>query len=163
MEPLEQVATEESVAEPQGAVRKDLRAAAIGFAAVSALGVVICVAYLSVRAANAPGVKAAQTQAEPAAVTTPAKQATAAVAPKQAKPGAGPRPGESYLQVGAIAPEALKGFLEALEAKGFHPLVAPGPDDGTRRVLIGPLHGDELTSDAAKLTAAGFEWFRRDY
>jgi len=75
-----------------------------------------------------------------------------------------PSAGQVYLQVLAVAKPEADVLAEVLVKKGFHALVAPGPNDKVYRVLVGPAKD---VSDAAKLKgylqAAGFKPFIKKY
>jgi cell division septation protein DedD len=75
-----------------------------------------------------------------------------------------PSVGQVYLQVLAVAKPEADVLAEVLVKKGFHALVAPGPNDKVYRVLVGPAKD---ASDAAKLKgdleAAGFKPFIKKY
>jgi cell division protein FtsN len=75
-----------------------------------------------------------------------------------------PSVGQVYLQVLAVAKPEADVLAEVLVKKGFHALVAPGPNDKVYRVLVGPAKD---AGDAAKLkgdlVAAGFKPFIKKY
>jgi len=71
--------------------------------------------------------------------------------------------GQTFLQVGALEPGAVTGFLERLSRQGFQARTAEGPDDKTVRLLIGPLSPAALAETESRLTAAGFVSFPRSY
>ncbi len=74
-----------------------------------------------------------------------------------------PQPGAAYIQVGAFAQPYVGGWVSVLEGRGFHPIVADGPNDVIRRVLIGPLAPSQVTEVEAKLRQAGIEHFEKVY
>lgn len=59
-----------------------------------------------------------------------------------------PHSGDTYVQVGAYSPNYTPSFLQVLEKRGFHPVVAPGPAADVYRVLIGPF-GDHTAMKSA--------------
>jgi cell division protein FtsN len=75
-----------------------------------------------------------------------------------------PQVGQTYLQVLAVAKPEADVLAEVLAKKGFHALVAPGPNDSVFRVLVGPAKD---SADAVKLKsdleAAGFKPFIKKY
>jgi cell division septation protein DedD len=92
--------------------------------------------------------------------------------PDAAKPGAGqpsaageatkitqPQPGQLFVQVSSMLaqPEA-EILVEVLGKKGFRAIIAPGPNEGRYRVLVGPVTD---TNDAGRVKAdleqAGFK------
>ena len=129
------------------------------FAGTMALGLVLATLYVGARIVTSR--KSVNSTRPVAKVATPAVQAPEAARPvtatvPQSKPGkqpdsstlpvhrnVTPRPGEKYVQVAAFGPKALESYLRALESKGLHPLVAPGPADGIHRILIGPYTNQE--------------------
>jgi cell division septation protein DedD len=94
--------------------------------------------------------------------TQPAQQPEAA-APETAKPAAAeqpaapePQPGESYLQVAAIARRDAEILVDTLRKKGFPTMLATGPNE-LFRVLVGPYKDrDSLGKAKTELEAAGF-------
>lgn len=75
-----------------------------------------------------------------------------------------PQIGQTYLQVLAVAKPEAEVLAEVLAKKGFHALVAPGPNDKVFRVLVGPAKD---ATDAGRLKsgleAAGFKPFVKKY
>ena len=69
-----------------------------------------------------------------------------------------PIPGEIYIQVLAVAKPEAEVLVDVLAKKGFHALVAAGPNDKIYRVLVGPAKD---AADAGKLKGdleqAGFK------
>jgi cell division septation protein DedD len=70
-----------------------------------------------------------------------------------------PQPGQTYVQVSSMLaqPEA-EILVEVLGKKGFRAIIAPGPNEGRYRVLVGPVAD---SSDAGRVKAdleqAGFK------
>ena len=54
-----------------------------------------------------------------------------------------PQPGERYLQVSATTAEAARKLVAQLRQDNFLAGIAPGPNDGTVRVLVGPFADQE--------------------
>jgi len=73
-----------------------------------------------------------------------------------------PAPG-SYLQVAAPKKTAAGGVVESLKNKGITALLAPGPNEDTVRVLVGPLDAASAGKTKADLEAAGFKPFPKKY
>ena len=102
--------------------------------------------------------------AKPVAVPAPAKKVVIgpAVAESEQMPpvkrysGAmiEPKPGQTYLQIGAYGPTFTHAFVEELRGKGFQPVVAQGPAAGVYRVMIGPLNRDSLKLAQAQVEQA---------
>jgi hypothetical protein len=73
-----------------------------------------------------------------------------------------PKPNELYLQLAALGPKALDRYLPEVQA--LHPLVAPGPDATTFRVLIGPFPDwQTLGKQEKELEAKGMQVMPRRY
>ncbi|HTM51556.1 MAG TPA: hypothetical protein VL285_22830 [Bryobacteraceae bacterium] len=88
----------------------------------------------------------------------PAKVETVAVRSGVAEPPAG-----SYLQVAAPKRAAAEGVVESLRNKGIAALLAPGPNEETVRVLVGPLDSSTIGKMRLDLEAAGFKPFPKKY
>jgi hypothetical protein len=73
-----------------------------------------------------------------------------------------PPPG-SYLQVAAPKRTAAGGVVESLKNKGIVAVLAPGPNEDTVRVLVGPLDTSTLGKMRADLESAGFKPFAKRY
>jgi len=123
-------------------------------------------------AATAPG----PTVAPPKAVTQPARKPAPPPAetakrpappPKPAAAGgiSEPPPGQIFWQVAATSRDEAQLLLNVLGKRGFKGRLAPVPGrPELYRVLVGPLAGsEELTRTKARLEAAGFKPFRRQY
>ena len=109
---------------------------------------------------------------EPAPTTThaeqrpaPAAEKPSPVAPAKPKPTAvgpaafngEPSSGEYWQVVATSRPDA-EIIAEALNKKGFHAQVSPGPREGVFRVLVGPFHDSAAQAQTrTKLEAAGFK------
>jgi cell division septation protein DedD len=113
-----------------------------------------------------PAPPAATEEAKPAA---PAPKPAAAepltlVAPDDGVPMIAPKPGDIYIQVGALDHEATRRFVQHLRNENLDPHVAPGPKPELMRVLIGPFENrDALNEKKAQLEAEGMDTFVRQY
>jgi hypothetical protein len=75
-----------------------------------------------------------------------------------------PQARERYLQLAALGPTYTDKYLPQLRAKGFNPVVAPGPTDGIYRIIIGPFPDQlALAKQRDVLEAAGIQTFERVY
>ena len=75
-----------------------------------------------------------------------------------------PQPGQTFLQVSAVAKAEAEILTELLLKKGFRAIVAPGPSDKVYRVLVGPARDTaELGKTKADLEEAGFKSIIRKY
>jgi cell division septation protein DedD len=84
----------------------------------------------------------------------------------EALPMIEPHPGDRYLQVGALDPDAkdTRRFVERLRNEGLDPHVAQGPTPVLMRVLIGPFtKSDALNEKKAQIESEGLDTFVRDY
>lgn len=83
--------------------------------------------------------------------------------PRAASPGVSePAPG-SYLQVAAPKRTAADGVVESLKNKGIAAILAPGPNEDTVRVLVGPLDSATIGKMRVDLESAGFKPFAKKY
>ena len=73
-----------------------------------------------------------------------------------------PAPG-SYLQVAAPKRTAADGVVESLKNKGIAAVLAPGPNEDTVRVLVGPLDSATIGKMRLDLESAGFKPFAKKY
>jgi hypothetical protein len=73
-----------------------------------------------------------------------------------------PTPG-SYLQVAAPKRTAAEGVVESLKNKGIVAVLAPGPNEDTVRVLVGPLDSSSIGKMRVDLEGAGFKPFPKKY
>ena len=73
-----------------------------------------------------------------------------------------PAPG-SYLQVAAPKRTAADGVVESLKNKGIAAVLAPGPNEETVRVLVGPLDSATIGRIRMDLEGAGFKPFPKKY
>jgi cell division septation protein DedD len=97
--------------------------------------------------------------------------ATGSVLPEKAavRTGLGPaepapKPGEIYLQIGAVERGFAEIVVAGLRSRGYASVLAPSPSDKIFRVLIGPLQdGEAVTRTKAELEAAGLNFFARRY
>ncbi len=85
--------------------------------------------------------------------------------PRPAKPmKVNPRPGETYLQLAAMGPRAMDGYLEELAAQGIFPSIGPGPSETIYRVLMGPYtKRSELEKVQSTLEGQGIRTIVRKY
>jgi hypothetical protein len=90
------------------------------------------------------------------------KPAELAPAPVETTGTPAPAPG-SYLQVAAPKRAAAGGVVESLRNKGITAVLAPGPDEDTVRVLVGPLDAANIGKMRADLESAGFKPFAKRY
>jgi SPOR domain len=74
-----------------------------------------------------------------------------------------PKPGDAYLQVGAMGSPYAERWVGVLEQHGYHPLVAEGPNNEIYRVLLGPFGAAEVQDVETKLRQAGIEHFEKVY
>ena len=73
-----------------------------------------------------------------------------------------PAPG-IYLQVAAPRRTAAEGVIESLKNKGTTAVLAPGPNEDTVRVLVGPLEKANVGKVRLELESAGFKPFVKNY
>ena len=78
-------------------------------------------------------------------------------APRETPATVEPRPGQTFLQVAAVAQPQAGAVVETLKAKGFPARLTAGPNSTIFRVLVGP-YSDAATLGKAKadLENAGF-------
>ena len=154
-------------------------------AARNGSGKAIIVERPSTASQPAPSNAAANPAQEPSAApaeTKPAAEATtthpAQPAAVPAKPSPSPKPAEppkpqpsapvarvtgepapgDYWQVVATSRPDAEIISEALNKKGFHALVAPGPREAIFRVLVGPMKDSAASAQTrADLEASGFK------
>ena len=101
---------------------------------------------------------AAAPTGEPAAAESRPAEAVAPVVLAQ------PQPGQMFLQVSAVARAEADILVDLLTKKGFHAMVAPGPNENLYRVLVGPAKDTtELGKTKSDLEAAGFKSIVRKY
>jgi hypothetical protein len=107
--------------------------------------------------------------------TPPTEQATA-TQPATAPPEA-PRPVETrrvetgssepapgrYLQVAAPKRTAADAVVESLRNRGIRAVLAPGPNEDTVRILVGPLDPANVGKMRVDLESAGFKPFPKNY
>jgi hypothetical protein len=106
--------------------------------------------------------------------TAPAESPSPATTPKAeekrsapASPVAGstisePAPG-TYLQVLAPKRTAADGVIDSLKSKGIAAVLAPGPNEESVRILVGPLEPASMGKMRADLESAGFKPFAKKY
>jgi cell division septation protein DedD len=73
-----------------------------------------------------------------------------------------PVPG-SYLQVLAPKRSAADGVVDSLKSKGITAVLAPGPNEDSVRILVGPLDSSSMGKMRADLESAGFKPFAKKY
>jgi len=75
-----------------------------------------------------------------------------------------PHHGEKYWQIAAYGQRSLNDYLKVLAARGFQPLVAPGPSESIYRVFIGPFpNNDALEQAHRSIQGMGIEPILRSY
>ena len=102
--------------------------------------------------------KAAEKKAPPEKKAAPEKKVAVRETPPAAVPAAiEPRPGQTFLQVVAVAQPQASAVVDTLKAKGFPARLIPGPNSTIFRVVVGP-YGDAASLGKAKaeLENAGF-------
>jgi hypothetical protein len=108
---------------------------------------------------------------EPATGTRPATAPPVTPQPSvtrrtEARPSASevsePVPGV-YLQVAAPKRSAAAGVVESLKNKSITAVLAPGPNEETVRVLVGPLDSASVGKMKMDLESAGFKPFTKKY
>jgi cell division septation protein DedD len=114
-----------------------------------------------------PASKSAETEK-----TADDRQGTAGAA--EAKPESGddmpgpamidPKPGQTFMQVSAVARPEAELLVEVLTNKGFRAAMAPGPSETLFRVLVGPAATDaDLAKLKTDLEQSGFRPIPRRY
>jgi len=83
---------------------------------------------------------------------------TSASASEVSEPGPG-----VYLQVAAPKRSAAAGVVESLKNKSITAVLAPGPNEETVRVLVGPLDSASIGKMKMDLESAGFKPFTKKY
>jgi hypothetical protein len=73
-----------------------------------------------------------------------------------------PAPG-TYLQVAAPKRAAAGGVVDSLKNKSITAVLAPGPNEETVRVLVGPLDASSVGKMKMDLESAGFKPFPKKY
>jgi cell division protein FtsN len=70
-----------------------------------------------------------------------------------------PEPGQMFVQVSSMLAQAEADIMvDVLAKKGFHSVMAPGPNEGKYRVLVGPVRdAPEASKTKAELEQAGFK------
>jgi len=114
----------------------------------------------------------------PVVVPQPAPQPEPAVKPERARASeaapasdpaperplfADPKPGQLYLQLGAVEKGIAIIMADGLRKHGFDAFVGPGPNDHIFRVLVGPLDGDGYKKAKGEVDALGLSTFARRY
>jgi hypothetical protein len=67
------------------------------------------------------------------------------------------------LQVSAPKRTAADAVIESLKNKGIMAVLAPGPNEDTVRVLVGPLDSASIGKMRVDLEGAGFKPFAKKY
>ena len=67
------------------------------------------------------------------------------------------------MQVSAPKRAAADGVVESLRNKGIAAVLAPGPNEETVRVLVGPLDAASIGKMRMDLESAGFKPFPKKY
>ena len=170
--------TPETPADP---AKKQAKRVFIGFAAIITIALAIAGWYVGGRIFAADKVHAAGI-AKPVSsapvvsvpVAAPVVQQPVAVpVVEKAKPSAtpdaawntvNPQPGDLYLQLAAMGPNSTNEYLKALDTKGIHPQIAPGPTENLHRLVIGPYQDKAaLEKEQQELQTAGIEFMARRY
>jgi hypothetical protein len=113
------------------------------------------------RAANKG--EAAPSEATGTRPATAPPEAPRQVETRQIASGSGePVPGR-YLQVAAPKRTAADAVVESLRNKGIAAVLAPGPNEETVRVLVGPLDPSGVGKMRVDLESAGFKPFVKNY
>lgn len=108
---------------------------------------------------------------EPEGGTKPATAPAEAPRPAERKPPevrapasdiSEPAPG-TYLQVAAPKRTAAGGIVDSLKNKSITAVLAPGPNEETVRILVGPLDPAVLGKTRSDLESAGFKPFLKKY
>jgi len=73
-----------------------------------------------------------------------------------------PVPG-TYLQVAAPKRTAAAGIVDSLRNREITAVLAPGPNEETVRVLVGPLEPSSVSKMKMDLESAGFKPFVKKY
>jgi len=114
-------------------------------------------------AAQAPEKRAVATPTKDNAVA-PAKVAIEKASREFRRRDVNPRPGERYWQIAAYGQRCLGDYLKVLAARGFQPLVAPGPSENIFRVFVGPFASTEALEQAHRsIQSIGIEPILRSY
>jgi hypothetical protein len=112
---------------------------------------------------EAPRQPASAEAADPQAATTTQPATAPPESPSPVTAGrTEPAPGR-YLQVAAPRRTAAGGVIESLKNKGIAAVLAPGPDEETVRVLVGPLQPADVGKMRSDLESAGFKPFVKNY
>lgn len=94
--------------------------------------------------------------------TAPA-EAPRRVEPARVEAGTAAPASGIYLQVAAPRRTAAEGVIESLKNKGKTAVLAPGPNEDTVRVLVGPLDKADVGKVRLELEDAGFKPFVKNY
>jgi hypothetical protein len=89
---------------------------------------------------------------------------TPALSPDEPLPTITPKPGERYIQVGALDVKLTRRYIPQLREAKLDPHIAEGPTPDLLRILLGPFHNhDALTAAQRQLDSAGIPNFVREY
>lgn len=105
--------------------------------------------------------KGTQPATAPAEAPRPAERKTPEIR-ESGSDVAEPAPG-TYLQVAAPKRTAAGGIVDSLKNKSFTAVLAPGPNEETVRILVGPLDPAILGKTRSDLESAGFKPFPKKY
>ena len=153
--------------------------ASILFVAIVAVAVLCTFAYIAGRAISARGVRQPPVvrvivpPIPPPVLAKPAESSKPAETPQASRPAypsfgsttaPAPRPGEVYLQIGAVERGFAEVLVVGLRAKGFPSVMTPSSSEKIFRVLIGPLNDPAAYARAkTEVEAAGLNFFPRRY
>jgi cell division septation protein DedD len=110
----------------------------------------------------------ASNEQQPASAQPETRASTPAPAPKPieipAVSATQPEAGRTYLQVVSVAKPQAEALAEVLAKRGFRAFVAPGPDERTFRVLVGPAADlSDVGKLKSELEAVGMKPFVKKY
>lgn len=175
MPDLQPAALEQSASSPEEVefVLGQRQVASVLFVAIVVLVILCTLAYIAGRGA---GSRAAP-QAAAIRVTVPPPpppilpkpvEAPRAAPPANLSFGAtnapAPRPGDVYLQIGAVERGFAEVLVIGLRAKGYPSVMTPSSGEKIFRVLIGPLNDPAAYARAkSEMEAAGLNFFPRRY
>jgi cell division septation protein DedD len=121
--------------------------------------------YVRTDAPSAMPDKRPQTDtATPAQSARSPETAASMTAQRTTVPVTEPEPGQTFLQVSAVARPEAEILVQTLAKRGFRALLAPGPDDAKYRVLVGPAQdAAAIAKLRSELEQAGFRPFPKKY
>jgi cell division protein FtsN len=153
---------------PADSAKKQAKRVFIGFAATITIGLGLAGWYVGGRIYAAEKVHpVAIAKAVPVAAVVEPVAIPVAIPVEKSKPvwnAVEPQSGELYLQLATMGPNSTNEYLKALDAKGVHPRLAPGPSETLHRLLLGP-YPDRATIEKQQqeLQAAGIQFIARRY